>query len=379
MALIGVHDADFFKYENVIPNLECAKLMTYFYNHNEIAMLTPHLDPAKYTNFYYRKDYDDGIYPEDIFASNCIYGGRAFHPKEYKPLEKKIEATIPNMHVYDRYLSYFGKNTAVLKRILNCAHVRLETSTFEQLKRNFITRPTGIILHDYNLTTKNSYEILHDLQNSRYFVSRPDEINPYPIGNKFPIQIYSEEELRLWDQMVTIPNALCLQYNGLMSDSALNLLKDNKRLSSQLYYEVTYGLDSEIEFLYLLDHLFQQVTFLRRYDSPVILTYDLRIIETKEIQLFLDLLNYWMRYSWHKDFKPGYQTLTVFCKLLTTKGTTINHFKLNNSLDLNQIRRVYAFIKEYKPELYKNFYDTESAIYDETKGGIIYDWRRNQR
>ena len=250
MALIGIHDADFFKYENVIPNLECAKLMTYFHNHNEIAMLTPHLKPEQYTTFYYRKDYDDGYFPQEIFSSNCVYGGRAFNPSEYSPLAPEIENTIPNMHVYDRYLSYFGHNNAtiaVIKRILNCAHVRFETSTFAQLKRNFIIKPTGIILHDFNLTTKNCYDALKELQNSRYYASRPDEINPYPIGNKFPIQIYSSEELQKWTTLVTIPKALCLQYNGFMSDEDLVLLTQHERISSQLYYNITYNMKDENE------------------------------------------------------------------------------------------------------------------------------------
>lgn len=30
MGTIGIHDFDYFHYENVIPNLECAKLVTYY-------------------------------------------------------------------------------------------------------------------------------------------------------------------------------------------------------------------------------------------------------------------------------------------------------------------------------------------------------------
>ena len=30
MSTIGVYDADFFRYEELMPNLECAKLVTYF-------------------------------------------------------------------------------------------------------------------------------------------------------------------------------------------------------------------------------------------------------------------------------------------------------------------------------------------------------------
>ena len=42
---IGVFDYDFFNYESVIPNLECAKLVTYYRQHNHLAVLTPTLVP----------------------------------------------------------------------------------------------------------------------------------------------------------------------------------------------------------------------------------------------------------------------------------------------------------------------------------------------
>lgn len=130
MATIGVYDYDFFTYENVIPNLECAKLYTYFHNKREVAVLTPRLEPERYTHFYIRKEYNDGIFPKSIFLPNCNYGGRAFTPTKYSPLLPAIERTIPNMHLYDKYIDYFGRSNTEkrqIKRILNCAHIRLST------------------------------------------------------------------------------------------------------------------------------------------------------------------------------------------------------------------------------------------------------------
>ena len=49
MATIGIYDADFFTYEAMIPNLECAKLVTYFRKKREIAALSTTLSPEKYT------------------------------------------------------------------------------------------------------------------------------------------------------------------------------------------------------------------------------------------------------------------------------------------------------------------------------------------
>ena len=56
MATVAVYDYDFFNYESVIPNLECAKLVAYYRKRNDIALLAPAMEPARYTKFIIRKD-----------------------------------------------------------------------------------------------------------------------------------------------------------------------------------------------------------------------------------------------------------------------------------------------------------------------------------
>lgn len=48
MGSISVYDYDYFHYENVIPNLECAKLVTYYRAHNQICVLSPQINTAMY-------------------------------------------------------------------------------------------------------------------------------------------------------------------------------------------------------------------------------------------------------------------------------------------------------------------------------------------
>ena len=43
------------------------KLATYYKQKRDIVKLAPILDPYKYTKFIYRKDWDDGDYPKEIF------------------------------------------------------------------------------------------------------------------------------------------------------------------------------------------------------------------------------------------------------------------------------------------------------------------------
>ena len=78
MAVIGIHDYDFFNYEHVIPNIDCAKYLTYYRDHRTIAVLVPRLNPTPYTKFIVRKEYDDSYYPKELFLPNVEYGGRAF-------------------------------------------------------------------------------------------------------------------------------------------------------------------------------------------------------------------------------------------------------------------------------------------------------------
>ena len=90
----------------MIPNLECAKLVSYFRKKREIATLSPTLSPEKYTQFYVRKDIDDGRFNKKLFTENCIYGGRAFESIKYAALPDDIENIIPDMHIYDRFEKY---------------------------------------------------------------------------------------------------------------------------------------------------------------------------------------------------------------------------------------------------------------------------------
>ena len=109
MSTIGIYDADFMHYENVIPNLECMKLYSYYLEHNDIVVLAPKLEPERYTRMYVRKDYNDQEYQKEYFADNVLYGGRAFTPQLYFPLGREIESSVADPAIYDKYKLYYGR------------------------------------------------------------------------------------------------------------------------------------------------------------------------------------------------------------------------------------------------------------------------------
>lgn len=380
MATIAVYDYDFFRYENVIPNLECAKLVTYYRNHNDIALLAPVLAPARYTKFIVRKEYDDGIYPRELFLPNCEYGGRAFVANKYKPLPDAIENTIPDMHIYDRYIDHFGRKASELtqiKRILNCAHMRLAPDSenllpFESFKKYFDLKPTGIFLHDYDLASLKPYDLIKRLQDQRQFVTKFG-INPYPVGNKFPIRIYSSEELSKWMQIVTIPNAFFLEYYGLMSDEVLyNLCIDNRRMARQIYYNITYACSSQNDFFVnRLPKIFIQALYLRKAGVKILLTYDEDFLKTYELKKFIELINCWISFQWFEDTAPLRQTLYVFCRD-NKKLHYINWAFQNVTVSIEETRDIFQYVRVNNYDFFKMFYEWDSVIF---KGGrFINEW-----
>ena len=205
---IAVYDYDYMHYEHVIPNLECAKLVSYYRKHNQIAVLVPHINTSMYGQTFVRKDYDDGFFAKDLFQSSVNYGGRAFNPETYAPLDPDIERVIPDMHIYDKYVDFYGPTQTdqkQIKRILNAGHMRFaadgQSKPSERYLRKCLEDKSGIIFHDYNLGEVGGVtSTLADIQKEFVYNKKP-----LPIGVKFPISISSEAELEAWRQLIFIP------------------------------------------------------------------------------------------------------------------------------------------------------------------------------
>jgi len=376
MATIGIFDWDFLNYQHVIPNLECAKLYTYFHNHHEIAVLTPTLNPAPYTKFFVRKEYDDGQYPSTLFAPNCEYGGRAFTPLHYQPLAPDIEKTIPFFYPYQKYTDHFGStkfDKAQIRHILNCAHIRLSTDeqkpkSLNQLLRITNTgRYTGIIFHDYDLARiEGAYDIIYNLSHTRFFKTKAG-VNPYAIGNKFPIQVNNPTELEKWLKIIAMPNLFCLQYNGLMEDHILYALcTENTKMARQVYYNITASCSDENHFFFeMLPQIFLQVLFLRRMGIKILLKYDEQKIITPALQYLLDLINSWLRFTYYEESRHV-QSLYEFCTA-TKKKIAYQDWRFRNvSVSIDQMRDAFQYVRERNYDLFKLFYEIDTVSY---KGG----------
>ena len=383
MAVIGVHDYDFFNYEHVVPNIDCAKYLTYFRSHSTIAALVPRFEPERYTKFIVRKEYDDGVYPKKLFLPNVEYGGRAFSVDLGKPLPPAVEATIPNMHIYDNYSSYFGQlksDQILFSRVLNCAHMRLAPdgqtlTTVEALAPYFHKGITGIFLHDYDLAALKAYDLISEIQRRRKFIDK-DEIHPYPVGNKYPIQLYSSDELQNWLKVVTIPNGLLLEYNGLMTDEVLfNLCKQNERMARQVYYNIAAGCSDENDFfIHRLRKIFIQTLFLRKSGIKILLKYDDGFFKTPELEKFIELLNCWLSFRWFEDSMPRYQTLYSLCR----KNSYLHYQSWafqTITVTTEEMRNIFQFFREKDYSIFRMFYEWDSVVYE--GGQFVNEWNRN--
>lgn len=383
MGTVGIHDIDFFNYEHVIPNIDCAKYLTYYRNHHVIAALTPYFDPTPYTKLLVRKEYDDGIYPSKLFLPNVEYGGRVFAADKVKPLPPEVEATIPNMHVYDNFSRYFGRlqsDQNLFSRILNCAHMRIAPDghnlmSFEDSAPYFHKGITGIFLHDYDLSSLKAYDLISEIQSRRKYINK-NEIHHYPVGNKYPIHIYSSDELQNWLKIVTIPNGLLLEYHGLMDNQVLyNLCNQNKRMARQIYYNIADGCSDENDFfIHRLRKIFIQTLFLRKSGVKILLKYDDGFFKTPELEDFIKLLNCWLSFQWFENSMPRYQTLYHFC----SKNAQLHYqnwaFKVVD-VSIAETRQLFQYFRERDYSIFKMFYEWDSVIYEQ--GEFYNEWNRD--
>lgn len=356
-------------------------MVTYYHQHNQLATLSPILNPAPYTKFFIRKEYDDGNFPREFFYPASEYGGRAFtEEKIYVPLPPKIEATIPNMYLYDQYLYQFSPKKPeqdLLKRLLNCAHIRLAPDShnilpLETLKKNLDNKVSGIILHDYDLAGLKAYDAILELSNQRHFKDS-NEIRPYLIGNKFPIKVSSSAEMEEWLKLKVIPGALFFEFYGVMDDKTLyELCTKNKQMAKQLWYNITGGCSTENDFLMnCLPKIFVQVLFLRRSSLKILLTYDNQIVVTPELQDLIELLNTWLRFSYHQDFAPHTQSLYKFCynnAYFNYVSWALKRVKLS----VEQMRNSFLYIRINNYDLFKMFYEWDEVKFDGRN--LVNEW-----
>ena len=374
MGTIGIFDYDYMNYAPTMPNLECAKLCAYYKRKKEITVLAPMMEPARYTRFIIRKDYDDEIYDRVIFAKNVEYGGLAFSKNHYQPLPIEIESTKPDFHVYERYKDKFGITRTArgnFTKIMNGAHIRLsldgKTIWKDYMKPVELEHKTNsIFLHDNNLgAIPESIDIIKELT-SRYTLTK-GEYDPRLIGMKFPVQLNNDEIFHKWFDIAPSFSLFFLQYNGVMKDgSIVELCEKNPSIAKQIYYNIGLARFSENDFMELyLPQIFKQVLFLRSNNIRISLKYEDDFFVDQRLKNLIILFNkYLAREKLAEGSKPFAGTLYKFVSSKKMKQYQFN----KNTMRLQDIRDCFQYVRERNYEVFKMFYECEKTEY---KGGEI--------
>lgn len=365
---VGLYDADFFTYHQTIFNLEIMKLATYFKKKKEITTMAPSFSPDHYSQFYYRKDFNDGILPKNLNQfSNIQYGGLAFSNNKYVPLAEEIEQCAPDTSIYDRHENIFtednGTNRLNFKSQQRGIHFRLslDGQTIwkdfkKQIPKN--SRARVCFLHDQNLA---NIEGAHETIKSIMEQVKLSEKTKISLCNKFPIITHDFKNFSSWLDFVNASLYFNIQYNGMLEDNEIVEIvnKINPSNSTNIYYNPfvsSYGADDFSE--ELLIKIFKQTLFLYRNQKQFLLTYSNSFQVPDEIKKMLNLFT-----AYGRSGATPPTSLFYFVKQLRKQPRY--HREL---ITMPEAIDVFYYTQKNYPELFKLFYEAGGA---EFKGGEL--------
>lgn len=376
MSTILVYDYDFFHYNTVIPNLECAKYAAWRKKKKDIVVFSPNFNPSMYTKTFFRKEYDDGIYDTAILQPSVEYGGRAFS-KKYKPFDLEMERIAPDFEIYRKYKSFYGKGPAKeeqFKTVVNATHTRLsldgqhlEKFPYDRLRPSH----PNVILHDYDLAAvEGSFELLEDISRRR-----PSGL-PYKIGNKYPINVYNFNELSRWLMLPPMTSSFYIQYNGLFTTDEIVEITNRSFLGlRQLIYNVSYNCSDENDFMIrVLPEFYKQLLFLRSYDIRISLNIDEQFFKTRELKILMRLLNCFHNRKFNEYIRPQERTLYTYCAW--SRRAEVETFPWAHIIVSQQeMRDCFQYIRKHNYEVFDMFYGMPNVV---LKGGkLVNEWSRN--
>ena len=374
MSTILVHDADYFTYGRVIPNLECAKYAAWRKKKRDIVVFSPSFEPERYSQSYFRKDYDDGNFDKKILLPGVSYGGHAFS-ETYTPGDLEMERIEPDFSIYDKYKEYYHNTKhgiEEIKKLLYATHVRLsldgktlEPFPFDRLQPYH----PSIIVHDYDLgALPSAIDLLDEAVHSR-----PSGLT-YRVGNKFPIQVYDYPTLARWLKLPQVAECFYIQYNGLFTDEqVIDLVQNPHAVLKQLLYNFTYGCENEDLFVEkVLPQIYKQALFLRSLKIKILLNIDTEFFKTRELLNLMKLIDCFYGKARQIQFvRPHKQTLYGYCsskKLALLEVEPWIKFKVSRQ----EMRESFQYMRVKNYEVFDMFYSVPNII---AKGGqLVNEW-----
>lgn len=361
---IGLFDADMAHYKQTCFNLELMKMASYYYRKGEVTVLSPSFSPERYTKFIYRMDYDHDV--PNLIRPNIEYGGFAFSNDVYFPLPQDIEYSFPNVHIYEKMRPNFdtraGKKNFSL--MLNAYHTRLSLDgATVQNKYDYIFKQDkpgrSIILHDRDITGIKDYSLaIKDI------IASPSVTSNIHIGNKFPIQIRSDDQFEEWINIPTSPDFTTFQIRHLMSDEFIvNILNQRYPNVSSIDYVVTASSYDENDFFErVLPVIYKQSVFFRHNRRKISLKYESNFFSDERGEMLVRMLNSFIGIMQKtkkeniRDYFYDVDSMYRHAKQLKRLPYLTKDF-----IDKDQARSVFEYTAEKCPQVFKDFYECHSV------------------
>lgn len=365
-------------YKTTPFNLELMKLSTYYKKKRQIVALSPEFKPNYYSDFYLRKDFEDGIYPSHLeLFDNVEFGGHGFSGHHYVPLPSEIEGCKPDVTIYERVKNNY-KSEKWLQQAFsvmgNARHVRfsLDGKTvwpdYEKQLSELGARTKTLFIHDYNI---------NEIPDARSEIRKLYKVMDKGIGAyvafKFPITISRLEDLQFWYSFQASANFFAITWRGLMEDEILfdfvntTLQKGSPCL---INYIVTAGFKDQNDFLENgLLKIYNQVLFLRMAKVKILLKYEHNFFIDKKWEKLIDLFNSFMTVTinnrqivYERDLLED--SLYKFVKHFKNE----NIYKREGFISRNEARELFQLVRETNYELFTYFYNAHIVQF---VGGIF--------
>lgn len=371
---IGVMDADLVQYTLVPFNLEIMKISSYFKRQGELVVFSPDFSVDKHQKFYYRKDYNDGIFPSNLLQSGAEYGGLAFSNNKYIQMPLDFEMSRADPSIYSKMKIKFKDNREkrIFDGLTDCEHIRLSLDNKTiwadygcQFKN--IRTAKRLMLHDYDLgSIPGSFEEVKRIMSR----ARTDGWAT-KLGMKFPVQVSDGQSLLNWSSLNSDGTFYSLQYNGVIEDEPFMewiTKTKGKVVFNQIDYYVTRGDYTEDEFIYeLLPRLLRQILISRSFHIFFSLKYDKGFFSDPRWEQVLRLFNFY-----HNSLKCtnlatyfkriSCDTLFDFAKACKEQNKFYGDF-----ISKSEIREIFTFVREKNRSLFDDFYNCTAKKLEEEK------------
>jgi hypothetical protein len=366
---IGIMDADMASYTLVPFNLEVMKLSAYYKKKGEIVVLSPTFSPERNTKFIYRKDYNDGEFPINLLrANNVEYGGLAFSNNKYVPMERDIEIMRPDSSIYERMESTILGTGAqnrkkIFQNMMEAEHCRLSLdgkTIWDEYPRQFKFLPSArnLMIHDYDLgQVEGSFEEV-----KKILARARTDGWATKIGMKFPVCISDGQSLLNWSSLNSNSTFYSLKYTGVINDEPFNEWIGTCRqraVYKQMDYYITAPWYEPNDFVMnLLPKILRQIIISRSYYIFFSLKYDEGFFPDKRWEDVIRLFNFYHN-SFASQPKAQYYNMinddTMFnfaaaCDKIPRKWYP-------DALTKDQVREIFAFVREKNPSLFTDFYE----------------------